>query len=126
MKCAPDTGPNIKMMAKSPAAVAAAFSNSSSPTLPGESCCAAMPEPMTMAARKALPSSSASKRRHSAASFIHDPGRARSGRPMPQQQALEADRTDVAPTGIAGSPAGAQPSVEHPRSVSSGASASTV
>ena len=75
-------------MAKSPAAVAAAFSNSSSPTLPGESCWAAMPEPMTTAARKALPSNSASSRRHSAASFTAGPGRSRceSG----QQHGLEA------------------------------------
>jgi len=35
LKCAPDTGPNIKMMANSPAAVAAAFSSSCSPVFPG-------------------------------------------------------------------------------------------
>ena len=59
MKWPPEIGPNIKMMAKSPAAVAAAFSKSWSPMLPGERFCAAMPEPMTMAARKALPRNSA-------------------------------------------------------------------
>src|SRR6516164_9800769 len=63
LKCPPETGPNIKMMAKSPAAVAAAFSNSCRPVLPGESCWAAMPEPMTTAARNALPKNSASRRR---------------------------------------------------------------
>ena len=61
------------MMAKSPAAVAAAFSNSSRPTSPGESCWAAMPEPMTTAARKALPRNSATRRRHRARSFTVRP-----------------------------------------------------
>ena len=64
LKWPPDTGPNIKMIANSPAAVAAAFSSNSSPVSPGDSRCAAMPEPMTTAARNALPSSSASSRRH--------------------------------------------------------------
>ena len=45
------------MMANSPAAVAAAFSSSSSPVSPGESRCTAIPEPITSAARKALPRS---------------------------------------------------------------------
>ena len=67
MKWAPETGPNIKMMANSPAAVAAAFSSNSRPVSPGDSRCAAMPEPITTAARNALPSSSAASRRHSAA-----------------------------------------------------------
>ena len=67
LKCPPDTGPNIKMMANSPAAVAAAFSSSSRPVSPGDRRCAAMPEPITMAARNALPSNSASSRRHNAA-----------------------------------------------------------
>ena len=65
LKCAPDTGPNIKMMANSPAAVAAAFSSSCSPVFPGDSCCAAIPEPITNAARKALPRNSAARRRDS-------------------------------------------------------------
>ena len=43
----------MRMIAKSPAAVAAAFSKSWRPIAPGESVCAAMPEPMTMAASKA-------------------------------------------------------------------------
>src|SRR5580693_1151758 len=65
LKCAPDTGPNIAMMANSPAAVAAAFSSSSSPVSPGDSRWAAIPEPITTAARNPLPSNSASSRRHS-------------------------------------------------------------
>ena len=69
LKCAPDTGPNIKMIANSPAAVAAAFSSSSRPVSPGDSRCAAIPEPITMAARNALPSNSAASRRHNATSF---------------------------------------------------------
>ena len=67
MKWAPETGPNIKMMANSPAAVAAAFSSNSSPVAPGDRRCAAMPEPITIAARKPLPRNSAVSRRHSAA-----------------------------------------------------------
>jgi hypothetical protein len=37
LKCAPDTGPNIKMIANSPAAVTAEFSSSSSPVSDGDS-----------------------------------------------------------------------------------------
>jgi hypothetical protein len=58
-------GPNIEMIANSPAAVAAAFSSSSRPVCPGDRRCAAMPEPITTAARNALPRNSASSRRHS-------------------------------------------------------------
>src|ERR1035438_3071206 len=47
-------------------AVAAAFSSSSSPVAPGDRCCAAMPEQITIAARKPLPRNSAASRRHSA------------------------------------------------------------
>ena len=61
------------MIANSPAAVAAAFSSSSSPVSPGDSRWAAMPEPITIAARNALPSSSASSRRHSATSLTAPP-----------------------------------------------------
>ena len=61
MKWPPETGPNIKMIANSPAAVAAAFSSSSSPVWPGDSRCAAMPEPITTAARNPLPRNSASQ-----------------------------------------------------------------
>ena len=43
------------MIANSPAPVAAAFSNSSRPTSPGESVWAAIPEPITRAARNAEP-----------------------------------------------------------------------
>ena len=65
LKWPPETGPNIKMIANSPAAVAAAFSSSSSPVWPGDSRCAAIPEPITTAARNALPRNSAASRRHS-------------------------------------------------------------
>src|ERR1700722_11602427 len=54
------------MMAKSPAAVAAAFSSSSGPVCPGDSRWAAIPEPITTAASNPLPSNSARSRRHSA------------------------------------------------------------
>jgi hypothetical protein len=53
------------MIANSPAAVAAAFSSSSSPVWPGDSRWAAIPEPITTAARNALPRNSAVSRRHS-------------------------------------------------------------
>ena len=61
----PETGPHIKMIANSPAAVAAAFSSSCSPVWPGDSRCAARPEPITAAARNALPRNSAVSRRNS-------------------------------------------------------------
>src|SRR5579863_370689 len=70
LRWAPDTGPNIKMMAKSPAAVAEAFSKSSSPMSEGDRCWAAMPEPMTTAARKAEPRNSALRRRQSGCSTM--------------------------------------------------------
>src|SRR5208337_2826936 len=47
-----------------PAAVAAAFSNSSRPVSPGDRRCAAIPEPITTAARNPLPRNSAASRRH--------------------------------------------------------------
>src|ERR1035441_8925629 len=56
----------MKMMANSQAAVAAAFFSNSRPAEPGDRCCAAIPEPITIAARKPLPRNSAASRRHSA------------------------------------------------------------
>jgi hypothetical protein len=53
----------MRMITNSPAAVAAAFWKSCSPTSPGESCCAAMPEPITIMARNADPRNSANNRR---------------------------------------------------------------
>ncbi len=47
----PETGPKMRISAKSPAAVAAAFSRSCRPTS-SLSCCAAIPEPITSAARE--------------------------------------------------------------------------
>ena len=67
LKWAPETAPNIRMRANSPAAVAAAFSNSCRPVWPGDRRWAAIPEPITTAARSALPRYSASSRRHSTA-----------------------------------------------------------
>jgi hypothetical protein len=73
LKWPPETGPNIKMIANSPAAVAAAFSTSSRPVWPGDSRCAAIPDPITTAARNALPRSSASIRRHIAMGALVTP-----------------------------------------------------
>jgi hypothetical protein len=47
------------MIANSPAAVTAEFSSSSRPVWPGDSRCAAIPDPITSAARNALPRNSA-------------------------------------------------------------------
>ena len=68
LKCAPEIGPNMRMKVKRPAAVAAAFSNSCRPVSPGESRAAAMPEPITVAARNAEPRNSARARRGRGAS----------------------------------------------------------
>src|SRR6201981_1332525 len=65
LKWPPETGPNIRMIANSPAAVAAAFSTSSSPVWLGDRRCAAIREPITTAAGNALPRNSAVSRRHS-------------------------------------------------------------
>src|SRR3984885_5766107 len=70
LKCAPDTGPNMRMTAYSPAAVTAAFSSSSSPASDGDNRCAAIPEPITIAARKALPRNSAASRRGSTGALV--------------------------------------------------------
>src|SRR5436190_22196246 len=55
----------MRMIANSPAAVAAAFSNSCRPTSLGERCWAETPDPITTAARKAPPRNSASRQRGS-------------------------------------------------------------
>jgi hypothetical protein len=55
----------MRMIANRPAAVAAAFSSRARPVSSGESWFAAIPEPMTTAARKAEPRYSASSRRTS-------------------------------------------------------------
>ena len=52
LKCAPETRPNARMSATSPAPVATAFSSSWSPTSSGDSRCAAIPEPDDDATRK--------------------------------------------------------------------------
>ncbi|HEX9334321.1 MAG TPA: hypothetical protein VF892_00495, partial [Pseudonocardiaceae bacterium] len=63
LKWAPLTGANIRMIANSPAAVAAAFSVSRRPVSPGESRCAAIPDPITSAASSRLPRYSANSLR---------------------------------------------------------------
>src|SRR5664280_1971414 len=67
LKCAPERAPKIRMSANRPAPVTSAFCNRSRPVSPGGSCWAAIPEPITTAARSALPRNSATRRRHSAA-----------------------------------------------------------
>ena len=74
LKWPPDTGPNIRMIANSPAAVAAAFSNSSSPVSPGDSRWAAMPEPITTAARNALPEELGQQPARQIDRIVHGPG----------------------------------------------------
>jgi hypothetical protein len=71
-KCAPETGPNMGMIANGPAAVAAAIFTSSKPMSPGESCWAAVPEPMTIAPGNGDPRNSAS-RRHARVAISPDP-----------------------------------------------------
>jgi hypothetical protein len=56
---AADTGCKAKINAVKAAPVATAFSSSWSPTSPGDSRCAAMPEPMTATTRTIVPMASA-------------------------------------------------------------------
>jgi hypothetical protein len=58
LKCPPDTGPNARISATSPASVIRAFSRSWSPVSVGESRWAAMPEPMKTVTRPAEPRNS--------------------------------------------------------------------
>src|SRR6476646_9314288 len=83
-RCAPDTEPTARMIATSPAAVAAAFSNSCSPTSPGDSRWAAMPEPTTTATSSMVPRNSARARRGSGASIRSSRGEriAQGGQPL--------------------------------------------
>ena len=122
MKWPPEIGPNIKMMAKRPVAVAAAFSKSWRPTLPGERFCAAMPEPMTMAARKALPRNSASSRRHKTVSLTGTCPRS----PVVAQQQGEQDCGEPTATGTLPTASGTQHDPSPAIPVSAGASARTV
>ena len=69
LKWAPETGPKARISATSPAPVAIEFSSSCSPTSSGESRCAAMPEPTTIATRNAVPTASARR----APARGHDP-----------------------------------------------------
>ena len=88
----------MRMIANNPAAVAAAFSSSWRP-VSSESCWATMPEPMTTAARNALPRYSANNRlvRRCAmrCCFRPRPGACRRTRPAGRRQRLARDRVDV-------------------------------
>jgi hypothetical protein len=59
LKWAPEMDPNVRISANSPAPVAVEFSNSSRPALPGDSRCAAIPDPTTIASSSAVPMASA-------------------------------------------------------------------
>src|SRR6202163_4605421 len=59
LKCAPDTGPNVRISATSAPPVASAFASSASPTFPPHKRCAMIPEPTTAASRNAVPVNSA-------------------------------------------------------------------
>src|ERR1700722_18083183 len=113
LKCAPDTGPTIRISANSPAAVAAAFSSSSRPVFPGESRWAAIPDPMTIAARKAEPTHSPVRRRQRGISAIGV------GFVVVARRCQQHADTGTETTGV-------HPSVPHPNSPASDASASTV
>src|SRR5690242_2041049 len=63
LKWAPDTGPNSRISTPSPNTVVSEFCSSCSPVSVGDSCCAAMPEPMTTATSSPVPRNSASSRR---------------------------------------------------------------
>jgi hypothetical protein len=63
LKCAPDTGPNIRISTANPNTVAVLFSNSCNPVLPGERRWAAIPDPTTTVTSRPVPIASASNRR---------------------------------------------------------------
>jgi hypothetical protein len=67
LKWAPDTGPNSRISTPSPNTVVSEFCSSCTPTSVGDSCWAAMPEPMTTATSSPVPRHSASNRRGSGA-----------------------------------------------------------
>src|SRR5689334_9878233 len=67
LKWAPDTGPNSRISTPSPNTVVSEFCSSCSPLSVGDSCWAAMPEPMTTATSSPVPRNSASSRRASGA-----------------------------------------------------------
>ena len=65
LKCAPETGPNIRISTANPNTVAVLFSSSCNPVLPGDSCWAAIPDPTTTLTSRPVPMTSASNRRGS-------------------------------------------------------------
>ena len=62
MKCAPDTGPKIKISTANPSTVAVLFSSSCSPVSVGDRAAAAAPEPTTTVTSNAVPTASATNR----------------------------------------------------------------
>jgi len=70
LKCAPDTGPNVRISATRAAPVAIAFARSATATFPPARRSAMMPEPTTAARSIAVPVSSAARRRLRSTVFI--------------------------------------------------------
>ncbi len=62
LKCAPDTGPNVRISTVRIAPVGSVLQRSASAPLPPESFAAMMPEPTTPASKKAVPKHSATPR----------------------------------------------------------------
>src|SRR4051812_30831871 len=85
----------MRMIVNRPAAVAAAFSKSCRPISPGERFAAAIPEPITIAARKAEPRNSANRRRGRGACAVSGSGRAGGG-PQLREQCIDPRRGLVA------------------------------
>ena len=79
LKCAPETGPNIRISTTRMAPVGSVLHRSASAPLPPASFAAMMPEPTTAASRNAVPSASAARRRPK--SGVIDPSPWRSRRP---------------------------------------------
>ena len=63
LKCAPDTGPNVRIRHTSAAPVATLFASRATATFPPDSSLPMIPEPTTAAARRAVPMNSAARAR---------------------------------------------------------------
>src|SRR5258708_5749642 len=66
LKCAPDTGPKVRISATSAAPVAMAFARSATATLPAASRSPMIPEPTTAISKNAVPRPSVAARRPTA------------------------------------------------------------
>lgn len=62
LKCAPETGPNVRIRATSAAPVAVVLANNARATFPPARRSAIMPDPTTVATRSKVPRNSAAKR----------------------------------------------------------------